>query len=254
MTWQDLLIGILAGSLLSWFVTTLVERIPDAESLRPRPRCRSCAAPIAWHDQIPVVSWLLLRGRCRACDGSIGARYAIAEALCIASTVVIVAQPWSFLLTLTWTLFVPVGVALAFIDLRHKRLPNVLTLRAAAMIVVLLAADAFANDWSPWVRSIEAGAGLFVVYLLMNLLSRGAMGMGDVKLALSVGLLAGYLGWFHVIVATLIAFLAGGVVSGVLLATRRAGRRSTIPFGPFMLLGLIVSVPWFTAIRDLLLV
>lgn len=253
MTWQDLLLGILVGGALSPIVTTLMDRIPDAESLRPRPRCASCAAPIAWGDQIPVISWLVLRGRCRACGEAIGGRYAVAELLCIASTIVVVAQPWPLLLTATWALFIPVGVALAFIDLRHKRLPNVLTLRSAALVAAMLALEAFPDDWSLWIRALEGGAVLFVLYLLMNLLTGGAMGMGDVKLALSIGLLTGYLGWFHLIVASLIAFVAGGVASAALLFTRRAGRRSTIPFGPFMLLGLITVVPCFTAIRDLLL-
>lgn len=252
MTWQDLLFGILVGSALAPFVTTLIERIPGAESLRPRPRCRSCAAPIAWTDQLPVISWLLLRGRCRACSEPIGGRYAVAELLVILSAVVVMAQPWSLFFTLAWLLFIPVGVALAFIDLRHKRLPNVLTLRAAAIIVLLLALDAIPDGWGDLVLAIECGAALFTLYLLMNLLTGGAMGMGDVKLALSIGLLAGYLGWFHVVLATLIAFLLGGVVSAVLLLSRKAGRKATIPFGPFMLLGLIIVVPMFTSLRDYL--
>lgn len=253
MAWQDLLLGILIGGALSPIVTTLMDRIPAAESLRSRPRCDSCAAPIAGGDQIPVISWLILRGRCRACGDAIGGRYVIAELLCIASTIVVVAQPWPLVLTVTWALFIPVGVALAFIDLRHKRLPNVLTLRSAAIIVAMLALETFPDDWSLWIRALEGGAALFVLYLLMNLLTGGAMGMGDVKLALSIGLLTGYLGWSHLIVASLIAFVAGGVASAALLLTRRAGRRSTIPFGPFMLFGLITVVPCFTAIRDLLL-
>lgn len=253
MTWQDLLLGILVGGALAPFTTTLMERIPAAEPLRPHARCRSCAAPIAWRDQLPVVSWLLLRGRCRACGQSIGRHYAIAELLCLVSSVVIIAQPWSFMLAATWLVFVPVAVALAFIDVRHKRLPNVLTLRSAGAVSVLLALAAFPDDWSMWVRALEAAAALFMLYLLMNLLTGGAMGMGDVKLALAIGLLAGYLGWLHLIFATLIAFVTGGLLSTALLLTKRAGRRSTIPFGPFMLFGLIAVVPLFTGLREYVL-
>lgn len=253
MTWQELLLGILVGGALAPFVTTLMERIPSAQPLRPHARCRSCAAPIARRDQVPVISWLLLHGRCRACGETIGGRYALAELLCLVSSVVIVAQPWSFLLKATWLVFIPVAVALAFIDLRHKRLPNVLTLRSAGVVAVMLALDAFPDGWSVWVRALEAGAGLFLLYLLMNLLTGGAMGMGDVKLALVIGLLAGYLGWLHLIIATLIAFVIGGLLSAGLMLTKRAGRRSTIPFGPFMLFGLIAVVPLFTTLRDYLL-
>lgn len=253
MTWQELLLGVVVGLALAPFATTFIERIPGAESLRPRPRCRSCAAPIAWTDQVPVVSWLLLHGRCRACGEAMGAHYAVAEVLVIASAVVVMAQPWSFFLTLAWLVFIPIGVALAFIDLRHKRLPNVLTLRAAAAILLLLAIDAIPDGWPDLLLAVECGAVLFTMYLLMNLLTGGAMGMGDVKLALSIGLLAGYLGWFHAVLATLVAFLIGGVVSGVLLVSGKAGRKATIPFGPFMLLGLILVVPLFTTMRDALI-
>lgn len=253
MTWQELLLGVVVGLALAPFATTLIERIPGAESLRPRPRCRSCAAPIAWTDQVPVVSWLLLHGRCRACGEAMGAHYAVAEVLVIASAVVVMAQPWSFFFTLAWLVFIPIGVALAFIDLRHKRLPNVLTLRAAAAILLLLAIDAIPDGWPDLLLAVECGAVLFTLYLLMNLLTGGAMGMGDVKLALSIGLLAGYLGWFHAVLATLVAFLIGGVVSGVLLVSGKAGRKATIPFGPFMLLGLILVVPLFTTMRDALI-
>ncbi len=249
MTWQDLLLGILVGAALAPFVTTLLERVPTAEPLRPRARCRSCAAPIAWADQLPVVSWLRLRGRCRCCAASISRDYVLAESICVASCVVVIAQPWSFLLTATWLAFIPLAVALAFIDVRHKRLPNVLTLRSAALVILMLALAAFPDDWSLWMRALEAGAALFMLYLLMNLLTGGAMGMGDVKLALAIGLLAGYLGWLHLIFATLIAFVTGGLLSAVLLLTKRAGRRSTIPFGPFMLFGLIAVVPLFTSLR-----
>lgn len=253
MTWQDLLLGLLVGTALAPFVTALAERIPNAESLRPRPHCRSCAAPLAWADLIPVLSWLLLRGRCRACHEPIGRRYAIAELLVLASCVIVVAQPWSFFLTLAWLFYIPIGVALVFIDLRFKRLPNVLTLRSALGVIVLLGCDAVTAGWSDWLLALECGAALFALYLLMNLLTGGAMGMGDVKLAISVGLLAGYLGWFHAVLATLLAFLIGGSASIVLLVRRKATRKSTIPFGPFMLLGLILVVPFFTAMRDYLL-
>ena len=253
MTWQDLLLGILVGIALAPVATTLLERIPTVESLRPRAHCRSCAAPIAWFDQLPVVSWLRLRGRCRCCHEPISHDHLLAESLTIASAVVVMAQPWSLLLTAAWLAFIPLAVALAFIDVRHKRLPNVLTLRSAALVIVMLALAAFPDNWSLWVRALEAGAALFMLYLLMNLLTGGAMGMGDVKLALAIGLLAGYLGWLHLIFATLIAFVTGGLLSIALLLTKRAGRRSTIPFGPFMLLGLIAVVPLFTGLREYVL-
>ncbi|MHB0928975.1 MAG: A24 family peptidase, partial [Candidatus Nanopelagicales bacterium] len=84
---------------------------------------------------------------------------------------------------------------------------------------------------------------LFVLYFLMNLLTRGGMGMGDVKLALSIGALTGYLGWAYVVGATALGFMSGGALSAALLASRRTGRKDTIPFGPFMLLGAFLVLP-----------
>lgn len=253
MDWRLLLLGLVLGTAVAPLATTLMERVPGAEALRPRPRCRTCASPLQWNDQLPVWSWIALRGRCRQCGEPIGLRYPLAELTCVGAVIVVLAQPWSPLLTLAWVLYVPVGVALAFIDLRHKRLPNLLTLRSAAALVVLLGAAAAPDDLAAWVRALEAGAALFAVYLLMNILARGAMGMGDVKLALAIGLLTGFLGWFEVIAATGLAFVLGGAVSAFLLVARRANRKATIPFGPFMLLGLVIVVPLDDALRSLLL-
>ena len=216
MTWQNLLLGILAGGALAPAVPFLMAR--SVTSAAPRPRAF------------------------------------LAELLVIAAAVVVLAQPWTFFVTMAWLGYVPVAVALVFIDLREKRLPNVLTLWSAAGVTLLLAIDAVLHGWSPWLEGLASGATLFTIYLLMNLLTGGAMGMGDVKLALAIGVLAGYLGWFHVLLATLIAFMVGGLVSAVLLVTKRAGRKSTMPFGPFMLFGLILVVPCYTALHDYLVV
>ena len=252
MDWQVLVLAVVLGSALAPVATTLMERVPGADALRPRPRCASCAAPLAWRDQLPLWSWIALRGRCRDCRAPIGVRHPVAELTCIVATAVVLAQPWPALLTLAWALYVPVGVALAFIDLRHKRLPNLLTLRSAAALVVLLGVAGLVDGLTPWTRALQAGAALFVLYLLMNILARGAMGMGDVKLALAVGLLAGYLGWFEVIAATGLAFVLGGIASAYMLIARRADRRATIPFGPFMLLGLLLVVPLADSLRAML--
>lgn len=251
--WQTLFLAILVGGALSPIATRMMERVPDAEALRPRAHCRACAAPVALRDQFPVFAWLTLRGRCRACGQPIGTRQLLAELVSIAAAGVILAQPWSPLLTLTWLVYLPIGVALAFIDLRHKRLPNLLTLRSAAALVVLLGIASIPDGLDDWLRALAAGGALFIVYLLMNILTRGAMGMGDVKLALGIGLLAGYLSWFAAITTTMLAFLLGGAVSAVLLLSRRASRKDAIPFGPFMLLGLVAVLPFLGRLQDWLL-
>ncbi|MFI0900333.1 prepilin peptidase [Streptomyces sp. NPDC020983] len=142
-----------------------------------------------------------------------------------------------------WLLLVPVGLALALVDLRVFRLPDVLTLPALGGTAVLLGAAALlpSHDGS-WPRALLAGAALGVLYLVLFLVNPAGMGFGDVKLAPTLGLALGWYGWSAVVNGTLAAFLLGAVAGLVLLASGRANRKTPIPFGPFMLLGSAVGL------------
>lgn len=254
MTWQHLITAILYASAIAWFVNVLITRVPGAEPLLARPRCTHCATALAWYEQFPVLSHLARRGRCRACGQALGIRYLLAELACFVASLLVLSAELPTLVGIAWLLYVPVAVALAFIDLGHKRLPDVLTLPAAVGALVILGLDAIVSGNGSFGTAVFAAFALFALYFALNLISRGGMGMGDVKLALSIGALTGYFGWISAIDATFIAFLVGGVVSAFMLARGIAGRKGTIPFGPFMLVGAFAALPGIDLLAGLLVV
>jgi leader peptidase (prepilin peptidase)/N-methyltransferase len=142
-----------------------------------------------------------------------------------------------------WLLLVPAAVLMARVDLAVFRLPDVLTLPAAAGVAVLLGACALLpGHGGSWTRALLGGAALLGLYFLLHVISPGGMGFGDVKLAPTVGMVLGWYGWGAVLAGTFAGFVAGAAVGIALMALRRADRRTAIPFGPFMLLGALAGV------------
>ena len=233
-------LGLLVGSLL----TTVIARVPDAEPvLTPGPRCPACHAPIRGRDAVPVASWFLLRRRCRDCGAPISARYPLVEVLTAAMFVLVGAS-----IGLTWALpaflyLTAVSIALAVIDLDTKRLPNALTLPAyPVMAGLLLLPTLVEGSWGQLGRALLGGAGMLVFYLALALIYPAGMGMGDVKLAGTLGAGLAWLGWGPLLVGGFLAFLLGAVIGLGLMVLGRAGRRSTIPFGPFMVAGTLLGI------------
>jgi leader peptidase (prepilin peptidase) / N-methyltransferase len=224
------------GAVLGSFLNVLIHRLPRGESLvHPRSRCPSCQTQIASYDNIPIVSWLLLRGRCRHCGARISARYPAVElitALAFAAVVLVRGFDDDLIIELP---FVAALIALAGIDLDHKLLPNkiVYPLAAWGVLAVLIA------DRDDLVEHVVAGAGAFLFLFLAVLAYPRGMGMGDVKLAGAMGI---YLG-ASVVPALLIAFLSGSVVGIAIIAREgAAARKKAVPFGIFLALGGIVGV------------
>ena len=244
-------LGLLIGS----FLNVVVWRVPRGESLiSPPSHCPGCDGPVRPRDNVPVVSWLLLRGQCRDCSARISARYPLIEAgtalVFVVLTVRIGVEPeLSAFLYLGAT-----GVALAMIDLDVKRLPNAIVLPSYVVVAVLLAGAAVIDgDLSAMVRAGLGMGALFGFYFLLALVYPAGMGFGDVKLAGVLGIYLGWLGWAEVVTGGFLGFLFGGLVGGALMAVRRAGRKSQIPFGPFMLAGALVAILWGQALADLYL-
>jgi len=246
-------LGLLVGS----FLNVLVYRLPRGLSVvAPRSACPSCDHPVRCYDNVPVLSWLLLAGQCRDCSAPIGWRYPAVEA---STGVLFAVIGWRFGLSplLVALLFVAAtGVALALIDLDHQRLPFRITVPATVVTVLLLGVDAVASGPGPVVVAAASAAAWLSVYGGVWLVTSGrGMGLGDVVLAPLLGLVLGWLGWGSSLVG-LAGGLAGGAVVGVaLIATGRAGRRSRVPHGPFMLagaaLGLFAGQPLWTAYLEL---
>jgi leader peptidase (prepilin peptidase)/N-methyltransferase len=245
-------LGLAVGS----FLNVVIHRVPRGESLiRPGSHCPHCGAAVRPWQNVPVLSWLLLRGRCAGCRARISARYPLVE-LAAAALFVAVTARFGLAPELPAYLYLAaVSLALALIDLDVRRLPNSIVLPSYGIgAALLLGAAATQRDWSAATRGLLAMALLFGLYLAIAHAYRGGMGLGDVKLAGVLGLYLGWLGWSSVLVGAFAGFLLGGLVGAVLLATRRAARRSALPFGPFMLTGALVAVfladpiaSWYTA-------
>jgi leader peptidase (prepilin peptidase)/N-methyltransferase len=240
-----LVIAPAAGLALGSFVNVIAYRLPRRESLvKPRSRCPRCGAQVRAHDNIPVVSWLLLRGRCRDCGAKISPRYPLVEAamaLLWAAVALTMSSAGSIALGLAFvTLLVPV----ALIDLEHRIIPNRL-LAPAALVAVAILALVDPGRLSEHLIAAAAGAAFF---LLAALAYPRGMGMGDVKLVAVMGL---YLGR-SIAPALLIALVAGTLAGAAIVARKGAveGRKTAVPFGPFLALGGLVALFAGSAIVD----
>jgi leader peptidase (prepilin peptidase)/N-methyltransferase len=225
-------LGLLIGS----FLNVVAYRLPRGESLLwPASHCTDCEAVIKPYDNVPVLSWLLLRGKCRNCGVRISPRYPAIELLtAVAFGAVVLVN--GFDRQLIWELpFAAMLIAVAGIDLEHRIIPNKILLPAA----VFGAGAAVALRPDSLVELAVAGAGAFVVFLVAALAYPAGMGMGDVKLAGVMGLFLGT----AVVPALFVAFLSGTVVGLVVIARSGAeGRKTGVPFGPFLALGGIVGL------------
>lgn len=244
-------LGLLIGS----FLNVVIWRLPRGESLvSPPSHCPSCGHQVRPRDNVPLVSWLLLRGRCRDCGEAISRRYPLVE---VATGVVFAVMAVRFgldALLPAYLYLAAIGVALWMIDLDVKRLPNAIVLPSYVVAGALLTvAAAVTGEWADLLRAGLGMAALYGFYFLLAFIYPAGMGFGDVKLAGVLGLYLGYLGWAEVVAGGFLGFLFGGVVGLALMAVSRAGRKSQIPFGPFMLAGALVAILWGGALGDLYL-
>jgi leader peptidase (prepilin peptidase)/N-methyltransferase len=254
---QPLLLSIVAllGLAVGSFLNVVIHRVPRGESLvRPGSHCPHCGAAVRNRHNVPVLGWLLLRGRCADCHAPISSRYPLVEAG-TAALFVAVAAKFGFSWALAPYLYLAaVAVALALIDLDVMRLPNAIVLPSYVVAAALLVPAALLGDGpAPIIRGAIAAAVLWVLY--RGLAQFGGMGGGDVKLAPLLGFYLGWLSWGTVAVGAFAAFLLGGAVGIVLMATRLAGRKTRIPFGPYMLAGAFLAVfaavpitDWYTSL------
>ena len=241
-------LGLVVGS----FLNVVVHRVPAGRSVvRPGSACPACASPIRPRDNVPVVSWLLLRGRCRDCSSAVPARYPGVEAATALLFAALAARhPSAVLPALLYV--AAAGTALLLIDLDHHRLPDAIVLPSYLAVAVLLAGAGLATGDAPVVRTLLSAACWLAAYGSIWLLTLGrGMGLGDVKLSGVLGLPLGWLGWGPSVVGLFAGFVVGSVVGVGLLATGRADRRTRIAQGPFMIVGAAVGVFAGAAVGDL---
>ena len=232
------------GLLIGSFLTVVVDRVPRGASVvQPGSACGNCDLRLGPLDLVPVFSWLALRGKCRQCHTSIGIEPLVLE---VSTAALFGLTAWHFgnsWRTPAFCVLIAGLVALSWIDLGTKRLPREITYTTAAIGVPLLCVAALVEHEPRRIATMVFGAAIAAGAMgVIYLASRGGMGEGDVRLA---PLLGAYLGWLNpglALVGLFFGFIAGGVVGVVLLLARRAGRRTAVPFGPFLALGTFVAV------------
>lgn len=250
-------LGVL-GTLIGSFLNVVVYRVPAGRSIvSPPSACGACGHPVRAYDNIPVLSWMLLRGRCRDCGARISARYPLVE---FGTAVLFGVVAWRFLpgvlaapttaatasavvVLVAFLYLAAISLALALIDLDVARLPDAIVLPAYAVGPALLGtASLLVGD--PWTLArAAAGAGILAaVYLTLAVVRPGGMGSGDIKLAGVLGFFLAWLGWDALAVGCIAGFLLGGAFGVALIALRKARRRTAIPFGPWMLAGAWVGI------------
>ena len=266
------LFGLVIGS----FLNVVAYRVPAGISLMRESQCPDCDTPIRWWQNVPVLSWVALRGRCANCAAPISGRYAIVEALTGVVFVAVtwwalrlaalaqgpetggsvmgaVADPAFWIVLVAFLYFAAVSVVLALIDLDTKRLPNAIVLPSIVVGIVLFAIAAAVGastgsatggaglaagiGWMTFLRALAGGAILYAFYAIVRFISPRGMGGGDVKLAALVGLFLGWCGWATLVVGAFAAFVFGGLFGVGLILLRRAKRKTAIPFGPWMIAG-----------------
>ncbi len=225
------------GAVIGSFLNVVAYRLPRSKSLvTPGSQCPGCDTPIKLYDNVPVLGWLLLRGRCRTCRTAISPRYPAVEALTAALAVAVILVEHSTVDKVLGLVLVGILVPIALIDLDHQIIPNKITAPAAVLAVAI----GLALDPSGVPEQLIAGAGAAAFLLVFVFAYPRGMGMGDVKLAGVLGLFLGR----AVGVAIFVAVVAGTLVGAAVMARLgvQRGRKTRVPFGPFLALGGIVAL------------
>lgn len=227
----SLLVGLVVGS----FLNVVIYRLPNHESIiRPGSHCPKCGKAIRWYHNVPVGGWLMLKGKCLDCGERISIRYPLVEGLAglaFLAAFIVFGVGWH---TLVVWVFVAVLIAVGFIDYDHQEIPVKITLPAAAILLCASIALTPEAWWKYLIATFGAAAFLFIIVIAWP----GGMGMGDVYLALLMGAVLGV----SVTIALFAAFLIGAVSGIMLMVLKGYGRKTKIPFGPFLAIGSVVAV------------
>jgi len=234
--WVAFILGAVTGS----FANVCIYRIPRRESIiTPQSHCPHCGGSIHWHDNIPIFSYIILRGRCRYCAGSISPRYLIVE---LATALLFLGFWWhtggglpEFVIDVILVTALLIGVA---IDLEHRLLPDRITVPLLGFGLVASLVPGGITPIESLIGTVAGGGLMYGIAVVGDAVyKRETMGGGDIKLAAAIG---AFMGWKMLLVALLIAFVLGAVGGLIYLAT--GGRDKTIPFGPFMAAGALLAL------------
>lgn len=238
--------GLAVGS----FLNVVIYRVPRKESVvKPRSRCPECETQLSPRDNVPVVSWLLLRGRCRSCQAPIARRYPLVELITAASFAAMAVRLGADPALPAFLVLAAALIAISAIDLEHFIVPNRIVYPALLLIAPLLVVAAAVDDaWSSLGRAALGGALAWLALLVIHLISPRGMGFGDVRLAGLIGVPLGWLGLGHVPVGLFLGFASASVVGIALILVGAKGRKDKVPFGPFLALGAFAAILFGRAI------
>jgi leader peptidase (prepilin peptidase)/N-methyltransferase len=246
--WLIVVSVLLSGACVGSFLNVCIYRLPRGESLVwPGSRCTSCGRALCWYDNIPILSWVGLGGRCRTCRAPVSAVYPIVEGV---TALVFLAVYWMYGLTALGGVRVLLACALIVLfvtDLQHKILPNVLTL--PGIVVGFVCSLFLPPGWRDSLIGIAVGGGLLFAIAEGYYRVRGqeGLGMGDVKLLAMIG---AFLGWKLVLLTLVLASFSGSLIGVALIASRGGDMKHALPFGTFLAIGAVVSAAWGSPIVD----
>ena len=236
-------LGLVIGS----FLNVVIHRVPRGESLiRPGSHCPHCNEPVQMRHNVPLVGWLVLRGRCARCHAGISARYPLVElgtAVVFVAVTVQVTRLGMLAALPAYLFFAAVAIALTAIDLDVLRLPNAIVYPSYVVLAALLALASFlGGSVEPLMRAAVGAAVMFAFYLALVIVHPSGMGLGDVKLAGVIGAALGFLSYPALLIGAFAAFMIGGLVGVGLMLLRHATRKTAVPFGPSMLAGAFLAI------------
>src|SRR4030065_1152172 len=235
------LISIIFGAMIGSFLNVCICRLPKEESIvKPGSHCPRCKTPIRFYDNIPLMSYLLLRGKCRYCQASISIQYPIIEAITALSSFFLFITFGVSLSFIYYFSFVAALIAITVIDLYHQIIPDVISL--PGIVIGLLGSLVIPQItfWSSLIGVISGGGSLFLVATVYQwLFKREGMGGGDVKLLAMIG---AFLGWKAVILTILLSSLIGSITGIIIMVVKGKDFKYAIPFGPFLSLGAMISL------------
>lgn len=240
MVYLTVLAG-LFGAVIGSFLNVCIYRIPAEESIvRPASRCPQCGNPIRWHDNIPIIGWLALRGKCRDCGKDIPVRYAVVEALTALVSIALFLKFGPTMKFISAFAFSAVLIVITFIDLDHQIIPDVISL--PGIPIFFLAAVLFMG--LPWLESLIGvligGGVLYLIAFFYYLFTRReGMGGGDIKLLAMMG---AFLGWKSLLFILLVSSFLGAIVGMGLMAFKGANMKYAVPFGPFLAIAAVAYI------------
>ena len=234
-------ISILFGALVGSFLNVCIFRLPKEESIIwPGSHCPHCKKPIRFYDNIPLISYLLLKGRCRYCKGSISLQYFLVEGITALSSLFLIIKFGPSLSYLFYFAFVAALIVITVIDLYHQIIPDVISLPGIGVGLLASLVLPGITFWNSLVGALLGGGSLFIVATFYQwLFKREGMGGGDVKLLAMIG---AFLGWKAVLLTILLSSLIGSVTGILMMVVKGKDFKYAIPFGPFLSLGAVISL------------